>query len=74
MKPPPKPGRAVADPVPELLAALARLPVARQRAVIFFTYWADLTPSAVATELGISVRARSRQHLARARRTLRKTL
>jgi RNA polymerase sigma factor (sigma-70 family) len=61
-----------ADPVPEIMAALAGLPL-RQRAVVFLTYWADLTPAAVAAELGIS-EGSVRQHLARARRTLRRTL
>ncbi len=60
------------DPVPEIMDALARLPL-RQRAVVFLTYWADLTPAAIAVELGIS-EGSVRQHLARARRTLRRTL
>jgi RNA polymerase sigma-70 factor (ECF subfamily) len=60
------------DPVPEIMAALDALPV-RQRAVVFLTYWADLTPSAVADELGIS-EGSVRKHLARARHTLRKEL
>jgi RNA polymerase sigma factor (sigma-70 family) len=60
------------EPVPEIMAALAELPV-RQRAVVFLTYWADQTPAAVAAELGIS-EGSVRQHLARARRTLRRTL
>lgn len=41
------------DPVPELLAALAALPL-QQRAVTFLTYWGDLGPAAVAIELDIS--------------------
>lgn len=60
------------DPIPEIMAALATLPL-RQRAAVFLTYWADLTPSAVAAELGISEGA-VRKHLARARQTLRKEL
>lgn len=60
------------DPVPELLAALARLPL-QQRAVTFLTYWADLAPAAVAAELGIS-EGSVRKYLARARSTLRKEL
>jgi RNA polymerase sigma factor (sigma-70 family) len=60
------------DPVPEIMSALAGLPV-RQRAVVFLTYWADLAPAGVAVELGIS-EGSVRQHLARARRTLRRTL
>ncbi|WP_426572753.1 RNA polymerase sigma factor [Aquihabitans sp. McL0605] len=63
---------AEADPVPEIMAALAALPV-RQRAAVFLTYWADLTPGAVADELGISEGA-VRKHLARARQTLRREL
>ena len=60
------------DPVPEIMAALAALPL-RQRAVVFLTYWADLTPSAIADQLGIS-EGSVRKHLARARQTLRKEL
>ncbi|MCU1371807.1 MAG: putative polymerase subfamily sigma factor [Ilumatobacteraceae bacterium] len=60
------------DPDPDLLAALARLPV-QQRAVTFLTYWADLTPAGVAAELGIS-EGSVRKYLARARSTLRKGL
>lgn len=59
-------------PAPELLAALARLPL-QQRAVTFLTYWGDLAPAAVAAELGISEGA-VRKHLARARSTLRREL
>ena len=66
------PTSSTPDPVPEIMAALAGLPV-RQRAVVFLTYWADMTPAAVAVELGIS-EGSVRQHLARARRTLRRTL
>lgn len=61
-----------ADPVPEIMAALAALPL-RQRAAVFLTYWADLTPAAVAAELDIS-EGSVRKHLARARHTLRKEL
>jgi RNA polymerase sigma factor (sigma-70 family) len=60
------------DELPEVLSALAALPI-RQRAVVFLTYWADLTPRAVAVELGIS-EGSVRKHLARARATLRKEL
>ena len=63
---------APADSAPEVLSALAHLSV-RQRAVVFLTYWADLTPAAVATELEISEGA-VRKHLARARRALREEL
>lgn len=57
---------------PELLAALARLPL-QQRAVTFLTYWGDLGPAAVAAELGISEGA-VKKYLVRARSTLRKEL
>ncbi|MFN8017553.1 MAG: RNA polymerase sigma factor [Acidimicrobiales bacterium] len=60
------------DPVPEVLAALAALPL-RQRTVTFLTYWADLTPAAIADELGIG-EGSVRKHLARARETLRRSL
>lgn len=60
------------DPAPEVIAALAALSV-RQRAVVFLTYWADLTPAAIATELGLS-EGSVRKHLARARATLRREL
>ena len=60
------------DPDPDLLAALARLPL-QQRAVTFLTYWGDLTPFAVAAELGIS-EGSVRKYLVRARSTLRKGL
>ncbi len=64
--------RTEPDPVPELLVALAALPL-RQRAVTFLTYWSDLKPMDVAVELGIS-EGSVRKHLARARATLRKEL
>lgn len=57
---------------PDLLAALARLPL-QQRAVTFLTYWGDLTPAAVAAELDIS-EGSVRKYLNRARSTLRKGL
>ncbi|WP_421119199.1 RNA polymerase sigma factor [Aquihabitans daechungensis] len=60
------------DSDPELLAALARLPL-QQRAVTFLTYWGDLTPAAVAAELGLS-EGSVRKYLSRARSTLRKGL
>ncbi len=65
-------GATDADPAPEVMAALADLPL-RQRACVVLTYWADLTPAGVAVELGIS-EGSVRQHLARARRSLRRTL
>ena len=57
---------------PALTAALHRLSM-RQRAVVFLTYWADLTPESVAVELGIS-EGSVRKHLARARASLRESL
>jgi len=53
------------EPRPEVLAALARLSP-RQRAVVFLTYWDDLSPASVAVVLGIS-EGSVRRHLARAR-------
>lgn len=61
-----------ADPVPELLTALAALPL-QQRAVVFLTYWADLSPVAVADHLGIA-EGSVRKQLARARARLRREL
>lgn len=46
---------------------------ARQRAVVFLTYWSDLDPAAVSDLLGIS-EGTVRRHLARARHNLRKVL
>jgi len=66
------PAGAAAEADPELLAALARLPL-QQRAVTFLTYWGDLAPAAVAAELGLS-EGSVRKYLARARSTLRKEL
>lgn len=63
---------AAPEPVPEVLAALAGLPL-QQRAVVFLTYWADLTPAAVADHLGVS-EGTVRKQLARARERLRKEL
>lgn len=63
---------AAADPVPELLTALAGLSV-QQRAAVFLTYWADLAPPAVAAHLGTS-EGTIRKQLARARDHLRKEL
>jgi len=57
---------------PEVVAAVEHLS-ARQRAVIFLTYWDDLDPGSVARTLGISEGA-VRRHLARARKSLRRTL
>lgn len=54
------------ESVPEVRAAVAGLS-ARQRAVIFLTYWEDLDERAVADRLGIGVGS-VRRHLHRARR------
>lgn len=56
------------DRNPELVAAVSRLS-ARQRAVVFLTYWEDLDERAVAERLGISVGS-VRTHLHRARNHL----
>jgi RNA polymerase sigma factor (sigma-70 family) len=45
----------------------------QQRAVIFFTYWSDLDPRAIASLLGIS-EGSVRKQLARARKRLREVL
>ena len=45
---------------PDVLAALRRLTV-RQRAVVFLTYWADLTPAAVAETIESSERTVERE-------------
>lgn len=56
------------DRHPELVAAVIRLS-ARQRAVVYLTYWEDLDERAVAERLGISVGS-VRTHLHRARNHL----
>ena|SRR5579859_4707721 len=61
-----------ATPRPEVLAAVERLS-ARQRAVVFLTYWDDLDPGSIAGVLGIS-EGSVRRHLARARHSLRRSL
>lgn len=65
---------AVADDEvrPEVLAAVGALSP-RQRAVVFFTYWEDLSVDDVAGRLGISAGS-VRRHLARARARLRRVL
>lgn len=60
------------EPVPEVLAALSTLPL-QQRAAVFLTYWADMTPAEVANQLEIS-EGSVRKQLARARARLRKEL
>lgn len=57
---------------PEVREAVQRLSV-RQRAVVYLTYWEDMTDQAIAEHLGISAGS-VRRHLARARRHLRRTL
>jgi RNA polymerase sigma-70 factor (ECF subfamily) len=44
----------------DVLAALQRL-TTRQRAVVWLTYWLDLTPTGVADTLGISQRSVERE-------------
>jgi RNA polymerase sigma-70 factor (ECF subfamily) len=60
------------DGGPDDLGLLARLSV-RERAVIYLTYWVDLTPAGVAEVLGLSEGAVKR-YLARARAKLREEL
>ncbi len=57
---------------PSVIRAVGRLSV-QQRAVIYLTYWEDMTTGAVAEVLGISEGATKRQ-LARARNKLREVL
>ena len=52
----------------DVLEAVNRLSV-QQRAAVFLTYWEDLTPEAVAEQMGVSVGSVKR-HLARARKRL----
>jgi RNA polymerase sigma-70 factor (ECF subfamily) len=59
-------------PDPDVLAAVAGLSE-RQRAVVYLTYWDDLTPSAIASLLDVT-EGSVRRHLARARRILRSRL
>lgn len=59
-------------PRPEVRAAIQQLSV-RQRAVVFLTYWHDMTDAAAASCLGISPGS-VRRHLARARARLREVL
>lgn len=57
---------------PDVMAALKRLSV-RQRAVVYLTYWADLTPRQVADTLDTSLRTVERE-LANARTRLEQML
>jgi RNA polymerase sigma factor (sigma-70 family) len=61
-----------ADIRPEILAAVSRLSV-QQRAVVFLTYWDDLTPTSIANLLNISDGS-VRRHLARGRSRLKEFL
>jgi RNA polymerase sigma-70 factor (ECF subfamily) len=45
---------------PEVMAAVRRLDT-RQRAIVFFTYWQDRTPTEIADELGVTVRTVQRE-------------
>jgi RNA polymerase sigma-70 factor (ECF subfamily) len=60
------------EPSVDVLAAVRSLS-SRQRAVIFLTYWEDLTPAMVADRLGVS-QGSVRRHLARAKAKLRRVL
>lgn len=60
------------EPYPEVREAIERLSV-RQRAVVYLTYWEDLSEAAIADHLGIGAGS-VRTHLARARRHLRRAL
>lgn len=62
----------IRTPRPDIRAAIEDLSV-RQRAVVFLTYWHDMTDSMVAGHLGISPGS-VRRHLARARAKLREVL
>jgi RNA polymerase sigma factor (sigma-70 family) len=57
---------------PDVLSAVARLS-GRQRAVIYLTYWDDLSPKTIADLLGVS-EGSVKRHLARGRETLRNHL
>lgn len=57
---------------PEVLRAMSALS-ARQRAVVFLTYWEDLDERQTADRLGVSV-GTVRQHLHRARRQIGRNL
>ena len=60
------------DPRPELHAAVRALSL-RQRAVVYLTYWEDLSPALVAHRLGCG-EGTVRRQLARARARLRRSL
>jgi RNA polymerase sigma-70 factor (ECF subfamily) len=52
----------------DVLRAVERLSV-QQRSVVYLTYWADLSPEDVATQMGVSP-GTVKRHLARARKRL----
>lgn len=60
------------DVQPEVVGALGELSV-QQRAVIFLTYWEDLSPLGVADVLAIG-EGSVKRHLARGRRRLKEVL
>lgn len=62
----------VGTPRPDVRTAIEQLSV-RQRAVVYLTYWHDMTDAMVAEHLGVSA-GTVRRHLARAREKLRETL
>jgi len=62
----------MSEQYPEIRAAVEGLSV-RQRAVVYLTYWEDLTVQSIAEHLGIG-RGSVRRHLARARKNLRRAL
>ena len=70
MRPPTSP--AAPDGAIDVHRALAHLSP-QQRAVVFLTYWEDLTPAQIATTLGLS-EGSVRKQLARARAQLRKVI
>jgi len=61
-----------AEAYPEVLRAVRHLSV-RQRAVVYLTYWEDMTDHMIADYLNISAGS-VRRHLARARQNLRRVL
>jgi RNA polymerase sigma-70 factor (ECF subfamily) len=63
---------ASTDPSIDALRALDRLST-QQRAVVYLTYWEDMTPAAIADSLGIG-EGSVRKQLARAREQLRTVL
>lgn len=62
----------IGTPRPDVRAAIEELSV-RQRAVVYLTYWQDMTDAMVADHLGIGAGS-VRRHLARARTKLREAL